>query len=336
MKYLPILFVCLAAVACHEQSNSGGAAASTADSVLYSDIIRPVTDSLQQFPNNHELYYRRAMLLFNTHPALAEPDFEKGASLMPANTDYWAGAGEAALVSEHFKKAEQMFAQALGTAPGNAYLRYRLATAMIENKEYATADSVASVLAQTADARDKAFYLKARIAEDHKDTVTAIQHLTSAIHAAGATPEYEALMELGDLLHSRKAPQAISYYVQAWQLDSTNAEPMFSIGVFQQELGNKPAAIAAFKKAVVADPGYEAAYLAMGHLYLDDQNWKEALTWYNLAAKSAPTDAWAYYYRALCHEKSGNKISAVEDYSKASSFKKDFTEAKEALKRLNK
>ncbi|MGO4290446.1 tetratricopeptide repeat protein [Chitinophaga sp. RAB17] len=334
MKYLSILLLLVGALACNNAGTRQPAAAGNADTVLQSDIIRPVTDSIRQFPDNPELYYRRALLLFNTNPAFAQADFEKAAKLMPANTDYWAGAGEAALIVNDYKKAAGYFQQALTTAPGYTYLEYRLATALIENKSYAAADSIANILAQTNDGRDKAFYLKARMAEDKQDTVTAIRHLTSAIHAAGAQPEFEAVMELGDLLRSRKAPAALTYYTQAWRIDTTNAYPLYEAAQFQEELGDEPAALLTYRKCIIADPGFEKAYLALGKIYGNKKDWKEAYTYYNMAAKSAPTDAWAYYYRAQTQEQLGNKTLAIEDYTKASSFKKDFSEAKAALQRL--
>lgn len=305
------------------------------DSALYSDIIRPVTDSIKQFPDNAELYYRRALLLFNTDPRLALADFEKAASITPANTDYWAGAGEAALLTDDYKKAASNFRQALTTAPGYTYLEYRLATAWIETKQYASADSLADVLARSPEGRDKAFYLKARIAEDRQDTVTAIKHLTSAIHAAGQAPEFEAVMELADLLRSRKAPAALNYYMLAWRLDTTNAHPLYEVGRYQEELENTNAAMQAYKQCIIADPGFEEAYMALGKIYLNQKNYKEAHTYFNMSAKVAPTDAWAYYYRAACLEQLGKKENALADYTKAASFKKDFKEALAAIKRLN-
>jgi tetratricopeptide (TPR) repeat protein len=334
MKYLSILLLLIGAAACRHTGTRATVTTSAADSVLQSDIIRPVTDSIRLFPDNHELYYRRALLLFNTNPALAQADFEKAAQLLPGNTDYWAGAGEAALVVSDYKKAASYFRQALTTAPGYTYLQYRLATALIEDKQYTQADSIANVLAQTKDARDKAFYLKARMAEDRKDTAAAIRDLTAAVGAAGGQPEYEAVMELGDLLRSRKSPGALAYYKLAWQLDTTNAQPLYEAGRFQEELGNPSAALATYRQCAVADPGFEQAYLAMGRIHSHKNEWKAAYTYFNLAARSAPTDAWAYYYRAQSQERLGNRALAIDDYAKAASFKKDFPEAKEALQRL--
>ncbi|RFS26443.1 hypothetical protein DVR12_01245 [Chitinophaga silvatica] len=334
MKYLPVLILLMGAAACNNAGTRQPVVESV-DSALYSDIVRPVTDSIQQFPEKPELYYRRALLLFNTDPKLSLIDFEKAASLSPTTTDYWAGAGEAALVINDFKKAAVNFQHALTNSPGYTYLEYRLATAWIENKQYESADSLANILAQSAEGRDKAFYLKARIAEDRQDTVTAIKHLTSAIHAAGQAPEFEAVMELADLLRSRKAPMALNYYMLAWRLDTTNAHPLYEVGRYQEELDNTNGAIQAYKQCVVADPGFTGAYMALGKIYLNKKDYKTAYTYFNLSAKSAPTDAWAYYYRAVCQEELGKKELAIEDYSKAASFKKDFKEALAALKKLN-
>ncbi|MEC5143724.1 tetratricopeptide repeat protein [Chitinophaga sp. 212800010-3] len=336
MKHLPILLLMAGVVACqHTGAPKETNTLSHADSVLQSDIIRPVTDSIQQFPDHHELYYRRALLLFNTDPALAQADFEKAARLMPANTDYWAGAGEAALVINNYKGAATFFRQALTTAPGYTYLQYKLGTALIENRQSESADSIANVLVQTKDGRDKAFYLKARMAEDKQDTSAAIGYLSEAVKTAGAQPEFEALMELGDLLRARKAPEAARYYIQAWQQDSTNAHPLFEAGQFREEQGKEAEALNIYHRCIVADPGFEPAYLAMGSIYAKQKDWKAAYNYYHLAVKSAPTDGWAYYYRAQALEQQGNKTQAAEDYTKALSFKKDFKEAAAALKRLN-
>ncbi|SEA16714.1 Tetratricopeptide repeat-containing protein [Chitinophaga terrae (ex Kim and Jung 2007)] len=334
MKRIPILFLLMGALACHH-AGTRQPETSSKDSALYSDIVRPVTDSIHQFPDNPSLYYRRALLLFNTDPSLALTDFEKAAGIDTANTDYWAGAGEAALVVNDFKKAAQNFQQALQTAPDYTYLQYRLAMAWVENKQYEAADSLANVLAQSADGRDKAFYLKARMAEDKQDTVAAIRHLTSAIQAAGQAPEFEAVMELADLLRTRKAPAALNYYMLAWRLDTTNAHPVFEAGQYQEELNNQAAAMQAYKQCIIADPGFEPAYMAMGKISLRKKDWKEAYNYFNMSAKVAPTDAWAYYYRAMCLEEQGKKQEALADYAKAASFKKDFKEALTAIKRLN-
>jgi len=331
MKYLPLLLFVLC-LACNNTATPGKQSAK--DSVLYTPLILPLTDSILQFPDNAALYFRRALLLFNTDPALAQADFEKAATLQPTVTDHWAGAGEAALVTEHYKEAGAYFEKALQTAPANSYLQYRLAMAWIEIKQYKRADSLAARMEKTADGYAQAFYLKARIAEDHQDTAQAIAHLKAAVAKAGDQSEFEAVMELADLLRARHNAEAVKYYDMAFRQDPTNADPLYDMAQYYQEQGKQKEATFTYKRCIEADPGYAAAYIALGKQELQQQQWKPALNYFTLAAKAQPTDAEAYYYRGVCYEQLGNKTAARNDYSKALTFRKSYPEAKTALERV--
>jgi tetratricopeptide (TPR) repeat protein len=334
MKYLalfalPILFAC--------NSNSPEHTAdAAADSALNAPMIQPLTDSLNKFPGNADLHFRRALLLFNTDPGLAQKDFEKAAQLKPNVPDYWAGAGEAAILIGEFKQAVANFEKAQHLAPKYAYLQYRLATALIEDKQYKRADSLASKLANDPANHDKAYYLKAKIAEENKDTVLAIQHLRTAIDQAGLQSDYDAVMELGDLLKERHIPAALQYYQLAARMDSTNDDAIYAMGKFYEQESKLADAITAYKHAINIDPEDGDNYFALGSIYFKQQEWQPAFTYFNMACKSGPTDGEAYYYRGRCNEKLGRKQAAIDDYSKAITFKKDYTAAKEALANLQK
>jgi tetratricopeptide (TPR) repeat protein len=335
MKYLFLLSVPFF-VACHSGKQGEAAVKSDADSALYTSMVLPLTDSIAQFPDNEALYFRRALLLFNTDPALSQKDFEKAAGLKPAVTDFWAGAGEAALVQEHYAQAIRHFEKALQTAPGYPYLQYRLATALIEDKQYKSADSLSDVLAQSAGTYDKAYYLKARMAEENKDTTLAISHLTAAVDHAGLMSDYDAVMELGDLLLARRSPNTPKYYQLAAKLDSVNADPFIALGQYYEQEGNYPAAITAYNSSITTDPDDERAYLALGAINVRKKNWKEGLRYFDLAAKTSPNNAEAYYNRAQCLEQLGRPDAAIDDYFKALTFRKDYPEAKAALDKLKK
>ncbi len=334
MKYLSLLLFTLC-LACQQQSANQQTKAAT-DTVLQSAMIKPLTDSIRQFPNQAGLYFRRALLLFNTDPRLAQADFEKAANLAPTVTDHWAGAGEAALVTEHYDKAATFFEKALQTAPANTYLQYRLAMSWIERKAYDRADSLAGVMAQQPQGFAQAFYLKARIAEDHKDTLQAINHLKAAVDKAGPQSEYEALMELADLLAAKHDAAAARYYEMAYAQDPANAEPLYVMGQYFETAGKKKEATVAYKRCIEADPGYADAYLALGKMSVNSKQWKAALGDFTLAAKAKPTEATAYYYRGLCYEQLGNRDAAQSEYAKALTFRKDYPEAKAALERITK
>jgi tetratricopeptide (TPR) repeat protein len=336
MKLPGLLIIPLFFAAC---TGNGGQTAETqadADSALYAPMILPLTDSIKQFPDNADLHFRRALLLYNTDPALAQKDFEKAAHLKPKVADYWAGAGEAALLVEDYKHSVANFQEALRLQPTYSYLQYRLATAMIENKQYKQADSLATVLAAHGETHDKGYYLKARIAEERKDTALAIRDLTTAVDAAGMQSDYDAVMELGDLLAARRTPSAVQYYQLAARLDSSTGDPLYSMAQFYEQDNNIPAAVQSYKICISIDPDYEQAYIQLGKICFKQQQWQPAFNYFNLAAKSDPTDAEAYYYRGRCHEKLGHKDAAFDDYVKAISFRKNYPEAQQALDQIRK
>lgn len=332
MKYLALLFIPIL-FSC-QTGTEKQADKADADSALYAPMVLPLTDSLLQFPDNADLHFRRALLLFNTDPTLAQKDFEKAAQLKPTVTDFWAGAGETALLTGDYKKAVTNFQKALENAPSYPYLEYRLATAFIENKQYEQGDSLATVLAASKGTHDKAYYLKARIAEERGDTTLAIKHLVTAIDAAGMQSEYDAVMELGDLMRARHMPATVKYYELAAKLDSANSDAQYAIAQFYEQENRLDDAIAAYKNAIVTDPDDEDVYIALGKIYYKQQQWPIAFNYFNMAAKASPADAEAYYYRARCHAILGRKSAAMDDFTKALNFKKSYPEAKKALDSL--
>lgn len=333
MKYLfwLLIVVCLSC----KQQPAAKQAGNDRDTVLYTPLLLPLTDSIRQFPDNDGLYFRRALLLFNTDPQLAQSDFEQAAHLKPSVTGYWAGAGEAALVTEQYAKADTFFTKALQSQPGDPFLQYKLAMTKVEQGQYSGADSLAALLEKHPDAYAQAFYLRARMAEDRKDTTQAIAHLQKAVDAAGLQSEYEAVTELAGLLRARRSPAALQYYELAFRLDSTLAAPLYEKAQYYEALGNLSQATLTYKRCILSDPNYAPAYLALGLMAQRAGQWKTALGHFNLAARARPTSAEAYYYRGVCYEKLGNSTAALNDYSKALSFRKDYPDAKAALERIS-
>ncbi|HEY0272271.1 MAG TPA: tetratricopeptide repeat protein [Chitinophaga sp.] len=339
MKYTACLLLLLTTItACRQKQppaqQTAALPAATNDSALYAPEVAPLTDSIQRFPTASSLYYRRGLLLFNTQPALALADLEKAASLNTSVPDFAAAAGEAAINNELYPKAIAWFRKAIALSPADAYLQYRLALALIENKDYTAADSAVNALAKDAHSRDRAGYLRARMAEEQKDTTAAIRYLTEAITLAGANSQFDAVMELGNLLSARHDQKALQYYLLAARIDPASGDPLMATGDFLQAQKNYPAAINAYRQCVVTDPEYTDAYFALGDIARLQQKWKEGSMYYSMAAKTAPTNAAAYYLRGACEEKLGNKAAAKEDYYKALSFKRSYPEAQAALERV--
>jgi len=304
------------------------------DSLYHSDIIAPYTDSIEQFPSRHDLLFKRGLMLFNDHPDFALENFEAALKLDSDNVDYLAGAGEAALVIPDYPKAVNYFAMANKLAPGYAYLQYKWAIALIEDKQYSAADSVAMYIQQDSVYADKGYYLQARIAEDLGDTARAIQLLKTGIDLVGIKADHEAVLEMGDLLTKKNSLEALQYYQLAFRQDTTDAEPIAAIGDYYSRQKNYGEALKAYERSILIDPTHTFSYIGTGDIYMKEGKYQQALETYHLAIKSAPNEALAFYKRGLAYEKLGNKEAAAADFLKAISFRRDYKEASMALERV--
>jgi tetratricopeptide (TPR) repeat protein len=69
-------------------------------------------------------------------------------------------------------------------------------------------------------------------------------------------------------------------------------------------------------------------------IFYRQKNYDEALKEFQYASKISYTNADSYYWTGRCYEAIGKKEEALDYYTQAVQFDRDFTEAKEAIKRL--
>lgn len=220
----------------------------------------------------------------------------------------------------------------LQVKPMDAELRNRFANALIENNQLEAADSQAIILAKDTSSLDKAYYIKALIAFSKKDDTATLAYLSKAIALKGKGSEYEAVMMAADLLLEQHAPdKAMNYYALAWEIDSTQAEPIYGTAVCIEQLGNEKQAKLRYMKAIEKNQAFSPAYIGLGNIMARQKNWQEAWRYYNLAAKADPTDAVNFYNRGRAFLMLGNKPAGMDDLTKALSFRKDYPEAKALL-----
>lgn len=238
----------------------------------------------------------------------------------------------AAVVTDSLAVAIQHIRADLQVRPNDAELRMYLANALIEQEEYAAADSQAVMLAKDSAQLHKAHYVRALIALHKKDTAATIHHLSAAIALQGRASEYEAVMMNADLLRARQSPKAaLLYYTLAATIDSTSAEALYGAGLSNHQLGNEKKAAEKYRQAVKISPDYSPAYIALGRYAAEKRDHKAAWAYFNLAAKADPTDADAFYYRGKTFLQLGNRPAGIDDLTKALSFRKNFPAAKALL-----
>lgn len=239
---------------------------------------------------------------------------------------------ETPAVTDSVNVAIENMRKDLRIRPEDAATRIFLANALIEQGNYAAADSQAAILQKHPATLPNAYYIYGLSALNRKDTAAAIGHLEKAIGIRKDSSEYEAVMLTADLLADTKAyDKAVRFYTLAASIDSSAAEACYAIGETYRKQGKETQAKRQFVAALQRDPAYSQAYIALGELLSKYGKWKEALPHFNMAAKADPTNADAFYLRGRALLALGNQPAGIDDLTKALSFRKDFPEARQLL-----
>src|SRR5215510_10668654 len=103
-------------------------------------------------------------------------------------------------------------------------------------------------------------------------------------------------------------------------------------------VGDRAKAIAAYRRALAADPGNNLLYLRLGLLLKDDGKWPEALEQFEKAIAAAPTYAEAWRERGIARNKLYSKANrspdmpnGIDDLKKALEFSPDDYDAHSSL-----
>ena len=166
--------------------------------------------------------------------------------------------------------------------------------------------------------------------KDYKKAIKEYLAITPETEATmlGVAASYQALNDYDN---------AITYYKKAEALNSKNAEIPYYIGYLYSEQQKWNEAETYLKKAVALNPESEAKTLlsyvsqngTLGVLnsgidLFEKKNITEALNKFNEVLKKEPSNAYAYYYRALIYDEQKQTKLAISDYLNVLKNSKDF------------
>lgn len=178
-------------------------------------------------------------------------------------------------------------------------------------------------------------YKKAVALEQMEDTIQAITFYEKAILTAGNFPEASLKLaiiyaEQGnnkslDICNSLlKNPSAFSY----------RSEILYTTGIYFIRVNQSERAIQLFDQLIKEDYTFLDAYLEKGILLFYQNKYAEARNVFEKSTSVKNTFADGYYWTAKCDERMNNKTEAIDNYKRSIALDKGFTEAKEALARL--
>jgi tetratricopeptide (TPR) repeat protein len=218
--------------------------------------------------------------------------------------------------------------------PDSVGLHLRLVNALDSLGDYAPAIVELDSLLIKDSSNFGLWFKKAQLAEQSKDTVTALKSYNQAAKIY-ASPD--ALLALANLYAETKNSKALELCQAVADLRmgrTYQAHCDFIAGVYYARIGNGSKAIGLFKNCIANNYTYMEAYLETGFVYFDKKQYPEALKVFQTAVTVKNNFPDGYYWMAKTNEARNETNAAIENYEKAFSLDPQLLEADQAIKRL--
>lgn len=304
----------------------------------YADIFAQppfalLTDSINNYPANHDLHFRRAVLLnSNNFPEPALADFQQAWSLK--KEEKYAYAISTILVDKNPDSAVLFLNESLKELPQSTLLRISLARSYNAQNKTEEALKVCDEILQMNPEQVDVLKLKAGLLEKKQDFAASIRILEKAYSITPHDIELNYILALK--YAEAKNPKVINICDSLIKMDSlgVHADPYYYKGIYYSNINDKGKALSLFNDAIKHDYNFLDAHIEKGIILYDQQKYEEAYQSFNLAMTISPKYADSYYWMAKCQEATGNKAEAKLNYQRAYGLDKTLKEAKEAADKM--
>lgn len=303
------------------------------DAVMHSPAIAHMTDSISRFPNNAALYLQRAVLLSqqNEHE-MAYSDYHKAWELHPDEATALALTSNLFMLGKE-KEATTFLEKCMQQYPANIEFPRRLGEAYQQSGNSGKAMLLYDKIIQANPTSFEAYYEKGILMAQLHDTTRAINALEKSF---ALQPLQLSGVSLANLYAETKNPKVLLLCDELIKADSAKelTDPVFIKGIYYANIHLSDKALEQFEECIRRDWKFTEAYIEKGIILYHQHNIDEALKTFALAARVSNTYPDAYYWMGRCFETSGKINEARTNYYRALALDRNFTEAREALKRL--
>jgi len=176
------------------------------------------------------------------------------------------------------------------------------------------------------------FFMIGEVLRETGDTVRAIN---SYQRATELNPDIlDAWLALGTLFEARGNSIAERYFKTATAIDREAAIPYRMLADYYSRQNRLPEAIEQYDEAILRDPQYDEAFYNSGLVFLDMDSTAKAKEQFDRAVEVNPTYIEARFYQGVALELQGNVQGARQAYQQALNMAPSFSNAKQALERL--
>jgi tetratricopeptide (TPR) repeat protein len=327
-SFTVFLFAALAA-GCQMAGNNNAE-----NDLLKTQPYASLTDSINQFPDNASLYLRRAELLTkNNRHEIAFYDFKKSWQINPAEQTGFEYVSNLT-INARTDDAIQLLRDCIAKFPSQPEFKRLLSDAYVQAGKPAEALVLFDNILKNDSTDAEAWYEKGRLLEEMRDNVTAIACLKKAYLMQ---PTITYTLELANRYAENINPEALRLADDVIARDSARelTDPFFIKGIYYSNSKQYDSAIVQFDSCIGRDWKLTQAYIEKGIAFFKQKNYDNALNTFRLAATVSFSSPDAYFWIGRCYEAINKKEEAARYYQKALLLDKDFTEAREALKRVS-
>jgi len=296
--------------------------------------IDNISKRISRNPNDVSLFVSRAQAYHRIGGYdEAIQDINHAIKMDSTQYEYFLFLGDILLDYNRSKDAIRVINSAVYRFPDNTKCLLKQAETYHVLKQYQQSTSALNALLLRDPNNAQAFFLFGQNFKELNDTTRAIQSYQKAVDN---DPDIlDGWINLGNLW-SKKGPNISEKYFQtAIAIDSSNVYALNSYALFLGNHNRFQESINIYKKIALLDPQFSDAFFNAGIMYLTIDSINLANRQFDLAVKTSPAFAKAYYYRGFTFAKLGKLEAAKIDYKQALSFDPNLTKASDALHLLN-
>jgi tetratricopeptide (TPR) repeat protein len=166
------------------------------------------------------------------------------------------------------------------------------------------------------------------------DTANAIKQFENAI---SFSPQISDWLSLGSLYAGKKDPRSfdIAFEIEKTDPPKYTKEACFIRGTFYESMGDFKRAISSFDSCIQIEFSFMEAYREKAICLIELNKYRDAIKVLERAITLNNRFAEGYYWMGVCYEKTNQTDLAIASYQKAFLYDNTYTEAEDALKRLN-
>ena len=296
--------------------------------------IEDLTLLIEKNPDQVDLLNKRAQLYVQKSDLnMAVADLTKATNLSPDSISYYMQMAELFMKMGQMNNTLGILKKVTEIAPRHIPAWIKLGEIHLMYKKREEVFIFANKALEIDPYNDEAFFLRAYNYKEMGDTNKSIENFQQCLK--NNPQNYEANIELGNMFSALRNELAIIYYKNAIQIDSTNIDAIYNLGLFFQNNDMLNEAINTYKHLNDIDPKFAYSYYNIGYIYLQLLNISDkAVPYFTDAIKVKPDYYEAYLNRGLAFEKLGDVFSAKQDYQSALQINPDYMKAIESLNRV--